>query len=271
MSSREDWPHDNHLEDRYATAIRDLLRSRWLIAYAAFFFLATGALLRFSDTETKALLSLVNVVLLVVPLANVVFGAMYLYASREFVELLLAQPIRRSQLFAALYLGLTLPIAIATVAGIALPLALSRVTPGALGIGLLLGGVGAVLGAVFTGIATMVAYWIEDRVRGLAVAIGCWLTLAVAYDALVLMAAVQFADYPIERPMLVALMLNPIDLARLALLRQFDVAALLGYTGAVFQQFLGGIRGLLAATGAVVLWVTVPTLVGARLFHRKDF
>jgi Cu-processing system ATP-binding protein len=61
--------------------VRDLVRSRWLLGYAGFFAIATWSLLRFSDTETKALLSLVNVVLLVVPLANLVFGAMYLYGA----------------------------------------------------------------------------------------------------------------------------------------------------------------------------------------------
>ena len=84
-------------------AVRDLARSRWLAAYAAVFMVATFALLQFSDSQAKAMLSLVNVVLLIVPLANVVFGTMYLQSSREFVELLLAQPIRRRQLFSGLF------------------------------------------------------------------------------------------------------------------------------------------------------------------------
>jgi Cu-processing system permease protein len=251
--------------------MRDLVRSRWLIAYGMFFFLATTALLRFSDTESKALLSLVNVVLLVVPLGNIVFGTMYLYASREFVELLLAQPIRRTQLFAGQCIGLALPIAAAAVVGIGAPLVFHGATGGALAIGLILALVAALLSAVFTALAAVIAYAIEDRVRGLAVAIAVWLALAVVYDALVLMAAVQFADYPLERPMLAAMIANPIDLARLLLLTRFDVAALLGYTGAVFQRFFGGTGGLMVATGAVALWVAVPALAGARLFHRKDF
>lgn len=253
------------------SGVRDLMRSRWLIAYAAFFFIATTALLRFSDTETKALLSLVNVVLLVVPLCNIVFGAMYLYAAREFVELLLAQPIRRTQLFAGLYLGLTLPVAAAAVVGIVVPLVLHGTSGDALAIGLMLAGVATVLSAIFTALAAVIAYAVEDRVRGLAVAIGVWLAVAVIYDALVLMAAVQLADYPLERPMLAAMIGNPIDLARLLLLTRFDVAALLGYTGAAFQQFFGSTGGLYVAAGAVALWVAVPALAGARLFHRKDF
>jgi Cu-processing system permease protein len=251
--------------------VRDLVRSRWVLGYAVFVALATFALLRFSDSETKALLSLSNVVLLVVPLANIVFGTMYLYASREFVELLLAQPVRRRELFAGLLLGLIAPVTMAVIAGIGVPLALMGVASETLRIGFLIAGIAAALTAVFTTVASAIAYWIEDRVRGLAAAIGVWLLVAVVYDAIVLMAAVQFADYPLERPMLAAMFTNPVDLSRLLLLTRFDAAALLGYTGAVFQSFLGGAVGLMVAAGTIVLWIAGPALVGARRFLRKDF
>ena len=71
--------------------------------------------------------------------------------------------------------------------------------------------------------------------------------------------------------MLAAMIANPIDLARLLLLSQFDTAALLGYTGAVFQRFFGGIGGAFMALFAAGLWVALPAVLGARLFHRKDF
>lgn len=251
--------------------VRDLLRSRWVIGYAAFFAIATFALLRFSDSESKALLSLTNVVLLVVPLANVVFGTMYLYASREFVELLLAQPIRRRELFAGLLLGLIAPVILAVLVGIGLPFTLARVAPDTLRLGVIIAAIAAVLSAVFTTLASAIAYWIEDRVRGLAAAIGLWLLVALVYDAVALLTAVQFADYPLERPMLVAMFANPIDLARLLLLTRFDAAALLGYTGAVFQSFLGGAIGLAIAAAALGAWIAGPALVGMRRFVRKDF
>ena len=254
-----------------AYAVRDLARSRWLAAYAAFFMLATFALVQFSDSQAKAMLSLVNVVLLIVPLANVVFGTMYLQSSREFVELLLAQPVRRRQLFSGLYLGLATPVSLAAVAGIAVPLVVMGATPETFAAAAVVALMAAALGAVFTGIAAVVAYGIEDRVRGIVTAIGSWLMLAVIYDALVIMVATRFAEYPIERPMLAAMFANPIDLARLVMLTRFDVAALLGYTGALFQQFLGGVPGLAIAVTVISLWTTVPALVGARLFYRKDF
>ena len=251
--------------------VRDLVRSQWVLGYAAFFALATFALLRFSDSETKALLSLSNLVLLVVPLANVVFGTMYLYASREFVELLLAQPVRRHELFAGLLLGLIAPVTSAVIVGIGVPLALMRVSPESLRIGFIIAGIAAAVTAVFTTMASAIAYWIEDRVRGLAAAIGIWLLVVVVYDAVVLMAAVQLADYPLERPMLIAMFANPVDLSRLLLLTRFDAAALLGYTGAVFQSFLTGAIGFSVAAGALLLWIAGPAALGMRRFLRKDF
>lgn len=251
--------------------LRDLMRSRWLAVYAMFFAIATWALLRFSDTEQKALLSLVNVALFVVPLASVVFGTIYLHASREFVELMLAQPVARKQLFAGIYLGLVTSMAGAGALGFGIPFVLLSRSSAPQAPAITLVAMTIALTAAFTGIAAIIAYAIEDRVRGLAVALGAWLVLAVAYDGMVLMIATQFADYPIERGLLGAMIANPIDLARLLLLFQFDVAALLGYTGAVFQKFFGAALGTAIAAAALVAWAVLPAAAGRRLFYRKDF
>ena len=93
---------------------RDAVRSRWLIAYAIFFALVTDGLLRFGGDPVKAQLSLVSVVLFVVPLVAIVFGTVYLYNAREFVELILAQPVNRGETYGGLYLGLTLPLALSS-------------------------------------------------------------------------------------------------------------------------------------------------------------
>ena len=48
--------------------VRNVVRSRWLLCYIAFFVLATEGLLRFTGADEKTLLSLTNVLLFVVPL-----------------------------------------------------------------------------------------------------------------------------------------------------------------------------------------------------------
>jgi Cu-processing system permease protein len=64
---------------------------------------------------------------------------------------------------------------------------------------------------------------------------------------------------------------NPVDLARVLLLLRFDLAALMGYTGAVFQRLLGGWTGSRLAAAALTLWIVIPVACGQRMFQRKDF
>jgi Cu-processing system permease protein len=251
---------------------RDVLRSRWLAVYTGFFLVLTDALLRFSDGDAKAVLSLATVALLVIPLAALVLATIYVYDARDFTELLLAQPIRRSALYAGLYLGLTLPTAGGFLVGVGLPFILrGGGDPAQRGTILTLLALGVALTFIFTALAFCIALRADDRVRGLGLALGVWLVTALLYDGLVLLAVALFADYPIERPLLALTFANPIDLARVLLLLRLDVAALMGYTGAVFQRFVGGVAGMALASAALVLWIAVPVAIGARQFKRKDF
>ena len=252
--------------------LRDLARSRWLIAYVLFFGVATDTLFRFSGADPRALVSLVNVVLLVVPLVAVAFGTMHFYNRRELVELLLAQPVGRRELFAGLYLGLALPLAAGVVLGLALPSLVHGAWDASLrGTLAVLLGVAVALTLIFTAIALCVAVRLDDKVRGLATAMAAWLGFALLYDGLVLILVSIFGDYPLERPLLGVMLANPVDLARVLLLLQVDVSALMGYTGAVFARAFGGVGGLLVAVAALALWIAMPAWLGVRAFTRKDF
>jgi Cu-processing system permease protein len=52
---------------------------------------------------------------------------------------------------------------------------------------------------------------------------------------------------------------------------QLDVAALMGYTGAVFQRFFGSGIGTAVVMTALATWVAAPVLLGLRAFNRRDF
>lgn len=250
----------------------NVLRGRGVVAWGLFFAALGGALLRFGGDDVKALLSLVNVVLFAVPLVSLVFGAMYLYGAREFNELLLAQPVYRRHLFAGLYLGVAGPLAGAVALGIAVPFIAHGVsTTATWGLVAWLAGCAALLTLVFVALAFWIALRVEDRARGLALALLAWLVLAVLYDALVLGLLGVFADYPLERPVVALMMLNPIDLARVLMLLRLDVAAMMGYTGAVFQRAFGSSFGVALALGALVAWCAVPLWRARSAFARKDF
>jgi len=251
---------------------RDALRSRWLIVYATFFFLLTEGVIRFSGDGAKAILTLASATLIVVPLVTLVLSTIHVYNAREFTELLLAQPIRRSALFKGLYLGLAVPLVAGFVAGVGLPFALhGGGDPAYRSAMATLVVTGAALTFIFTALSFSIALFAEDRLRGLGIALGVWLLVGLLYDGLVLVAVALFSDYPIERPLLALTFANPVDLARVLLLLKLDVAALMGYTGAVFQRVFSGPLGPSLAAGMLGLWIAVPLAVGARQFRRKDF
>jgi Cu-processing system permease protein len=252
--------------------LRDITRNKWVIAYAVLLLLLTEALFRLGGDGGRVVLSLLNVVLIFVPLVALTFGTLYLYTAREFIELLLAQPVGRGSMFAGLWGGLALPLAGALVVGIGTPFVLHAGND-ALSVRSLvvLLGTGVLLTFVFTALAFLIALRFEDRARGFGTALLVWLACAVLYDGLVLLAVAVFGNYPLETPLLVLMLLNPLDLGRVLLLLDLDVAALMGYTGAVFQHFLGTALGLGVATGALLLWTGLPLWLGARRFARRDF
>lgn len=251
--------------------LRNLVRSRWVLAYALIFLGLTDALFRFGGTSDRVIMSLTNVVLLLIPLVSVVLGTMHLYHAREFIELMLAQPVGRRTLFAGLYGGLALPLAFAFVVGAGLPFLYTGAVaadPGAL---LVLLGTGILLTLAFTALAFLVALGFQDRAVGLGVAIVLWLGLAVLFDGFILLGIALFGQWPLERAVLAATLMNPVDIGRVLLLMQFDLSALSGYTGAVFERFFGTGQGRWVAIGALLGWTLLPLGLGARRFVRKDF
>jgi Cu-processing system permease protein len=252
--------------------IRNVTRSRWLIGYGILLFLATSLLLRFGGSGTRALLSLVNVVLLLLPLVSVVFGTLYVYNAREFIELLLAQPVSRRAVYLGVFGGLAVPLSGALVLGVGGPLvAEAWRDPMVVRPLLVLLAIGVLLTLIFTAFALCVAVLFEERARGFGAALMVWLGCTLVYDGLILVVLTTFADYPLETPVLVLTFLNPIDLARVVLLLTFDVALLMGYTGTVFARMFGTGLGLTAASAMLVVCAAVPLIVGYRFFRRKDF
>ena len=197
-------------------------------------------------------------------------GNQLIPGAREFIELLLAQPVGRPPLFAGLYGGLALPLCLALLLGIAPPLLLGAGRESVIPLLLLLA-CGVLLTLVFTGLAFLVSLLVVDRARGLGAAILLWFAATALYDALLVVLATSLTDYPLERPLLALVLLNPVDLGRILLVLRFDAAGLNGYTGAVFERFFGSALGVVLTFGALGLWTVVPYLAGRRRFGQKDF
>lgn len=252
--------------------VRSVLRQRGVLAFGVGTLLLTEVVLRLTGSGMRALSSLLDLVLFVVPLVTLMAGIISWHASREFNELLLTQPVTRRSLFTGLYLSLVLPLASAFALGVLLPLALHRaIDAGSMPLMLATVGSGVALTFVFGGVALLIGVNIDDRLRGVMTGLMVWLLLTVGYDAVVLVVATTFADYPLEQPMLGFMLGNPVDLARSVIVLQSESAALMGYTGAVMHRFLGSAAGTLAATGGLLAWVLFPAWAARRGFDRRDF
>lgn len=244
----------------------DILKNKIIIGYTLLLLVIAMSLFMLEDNSAKSMLGLLNISLMIVPLVSIIFCTIYLYNSSEFIELLVAQPIRRTKLLTGIYLGLVTSLLLATLIGIGIPVLLYSAN--ASGLTLIL--TAAALSVVFASLALVGAVLTRDKAKGIGLALLLWFYFSFIYDGLVLMTLFQFADYPMEKPMLVMSMLNPIDLGRIMLLLQLDISAMMGFTGALFREFFGSGQGIISAAAAMVLWMIIPGFFAIRKFKNKD-
>ncbi|MCF1192283.1 ABC transporter permease [Mangrovimonas sp. AS39] len=250
----------------------DLMRSRWSYVYFGFYLLLGVVLLFLNNDLSKAVITLMNVIIVLVPLIGSIFGIMYYYNSREFTELLLAQPLKRSTIFLGQYLGVALSLSMSLILGLGIPFVFYGLfKSSAIWDFTLLLITGTFLTLIFSALAFNMGLSNENKIKGFGYAILLWLFLAIIYDGIFLMSLIVFEDYPLDKLSLAGIMLNPIDLSRTLILLKLDISALLGYTGAVFKQFFGTSLGLLISFTMLFIWVVLPIWRIVYKSKKKDF
>lgn len=249
---------------KYVTV--DLLRNKVVLVYAVVLAALSFSVLSIDSNSSKGLLSLLNITLLFVPLISVLFSTIYFFNSIEFIELLLAQPVKRTKVLLAEYAGLSMSLSLAYLLGIGVPVLI--MAPNIAALTLLVSGL--LLTMVFSAIALLIFVLFKDKTKGIGAAIVSALFFTLLFDGLLLMFIYSFGDYPIDKPILGMVALNPVDLARILMLLQLDVAVLMGYSGALFKKFLGTGFGSIYAIVCMLLWIVLPLLWSVRVFRRKD-
>lgn len=246
--------------------IVDILRNKIVIAYTLLLLAISLSLFNLEDNTDKGLLGLMNIVLIIVPLICIIFSTIYVYNSAEFIELLVSQPLQRKHIWISLFAGIAIALTLAFLVGVGISVLLYSFTA----TGLILIGVGLILSVIFVAIALLAAVYTRDKAKGIGIAVLLWLYFSIIFDGLVLFILFQFADYPLDKAMLVLSGLNPIDMGRILVLLKMDVSALMGYTGAVFQSFFGTGIGMSITLIIMFLWMIVPVSLSVRKFKRKD-
>ncbi|MDZ4759069.1 MAG: ABC transporter permease subunit [Bacteroidota bacterium] len=246
--------------------VLDILRSKIVLAYTLFLLVVSFSVFSLEDNNAKGLLSMLNLILFIVPLISIIFSTIYIYNSSEFIELLLSQPLKRKSIWLSLFSGLSISLTLAFVfgAGIAILFFEPTVT------GCIIVLIGVLLSIIFVSIAMLAAVATRDKAKGIGLAILLWLYFALVFDGLVLLLLFQFADYPLEKPMMLVSALNPIDLSRILILLRLDVSALMGYTGAVFKDFFGTTYGFNISLLILCCWALIPLGISLKKFNKKD-
>ncbi len=244
----------------------DVLKSKIMLSYSAFLFLITLVLLGLEENSSKAILSLLNILLIVVPLVSMIFSTIHYYNSYEFIEMLLCQPIGRKKVLLSEFFALSIALITALIIGLGVPLILFSSDTESLWL---------ILTAIpFTvscaALSMLVTVNVKDKAKGIGIVLLMWFYFSLIYDGIILLILFGFSDYPLEKITLALVALNPIDLARVSIMLKMDISALMGYTGALYRDFFGSLSGFLFTFGILFLWILIPIYLAVRTFRRRD-
>ncbi len=244
----------------------DIVKNKFVMVYTIIMALIGWSAFTLEDSSAKGILTLLNLILLTIPLVSILFSAIYIYNSAEFIELLISHPIKRKKIWISLFWGLNSSLISAFIIGAGIPLLIFADTP----LSFLMIGIGILLTSIFVSLAMLCTIVYKDKAKGIGLTIVLWIYFALLFDGILLFLLFQLADYPIEKPMVLMTALSPIDLSRIMILLQLDTSAIMGYTGAIFKEFFGTTNGMIVSFGLLMLWMVLPFLYSLFRFKRKD-
>jgi Cu-processing system permease protein len=260
------------------------VRSRWTQIFALVFaglslavassgYILTGGYGVQDFARTAA--SLVQLVVLLVPLASLLMGTLALTPERGASELLYSQPVPRSAILLGKLLGLFEALAAAQALGFGAAglLIFSQAGGAGLGTFLLLALGSLILTAVFLGLAALLAAGAPERGRArvLALALVVWFAAVVVFDVAALGLASLLPSGFASRVLILGVLLNPADAVRTGALLAAEGTAAFGAASLAFLRFTRGTLGAgLLITGSLLLWLVVPTLLAIARLRRSD-
>lgn len=252
--------------------IREHLRNKWLISYCLLFFVLANLIIYLGGAHPlQASGSLLSLVLLLVPIFTLVFGSISFTEALAFLELLCAQPIKRSEIYIGKCLGLGLSLGMAFLIGLGSAAAIRiQAADNGLLTFLLLLLLGFVLSFVFVFLSFFIANLSNRKEVVFSLALSLWFYFFVLHDLIIFGIIANYGEYPLEAFVFIASLINPIDLSRVMVSLQMDVSELMGASGAVMKMYLGGTVGAAVGVAALTLWSALPLLAGIRLFNKRD-
>ena len=257
-------------------------RNRWVMSFAGLFAVMTTLISYFGMVTSgyagfqdfiRTAASLANLGGFVLPLFALLLGVFSFLSDREYLELLVTQPISRSQVLLGKISGLSLTVLAASALGFGLPgviIALAIGTEGAVGY-LFVVGYCSLLAVVFVALAVLIALLSRRRQIALGIAVALWIFFELVYGMLMLGTTLYLPTTVLETSLLVGLLGNPVDIARVLSLLQVGGPHLFGPAGATLIKLTGsGTLATLFGLVGLVAWVAAPIVLATRIFRKQD-
>jgi Cu-processing system permease protein len=260
---------------------RQALESRWLFGFTALLAALVLGLSFFGMAQSREVgfqgfarvtLSLMNLVLFIVPLTGLMLGVTSVTGGSGALPLLLAQPVSRREVLAGKLVGLGGALTVAQLVGFGgggVVVALSAGADQVRGFAVLTG-LSIALGWLMVSTSLMIAVLRPDRLKAMSTALFLWLLLVVAYDLVVLGATTLLGGLPLQRVLVPALLLNPVDIARVLTTLAVGSGALFGPTSAVLMKLSGTNVGIGIGVLVLVVETIVPAAIAMWVFERRD-
>jgi Cu-processing system permease protein len=260
------------------------VRSRWTQIFAVVFAVlalavaSSGYILAGGhgvQDFARTAVSLVQLVLLLVPLTALLIGVQALAPDRGAAELLFSQPLSRHAILLGKLLGLFQALAAAQALGFgAAGLVIFRQSGGeGLGGFLLLVLGSLVLTAVFLGMAAVLAAGAlgRRRQRALALALVVWFVTVVLFDVAALGLASLLPSGPASRVLIASCLVNPADAVRTGTLLGIEGTAAFGPASLALLRFTKGEVGAAVLLGlSAVVWILAPAALAVWRLRRAD-
>jgi len=260
------------------------LRSRWTQIFAAVFgllalFVATAGYVLSGghgvQDFARTAVSLVQLVLLLVPLTALLIGVLSLAPERGAAELMFSQPVARRTILLGKLLGLFQALAAAQAVGFGAAGAVVYAQSGGEGLRgfLLLVAASLVTTAVFLGLAALLSAGAvgRKRVRALALALVVWFVAVILVDLAALGAASLLPSGTASRVLIVASLANPLGAVRTGALLAIEGTGAFGAGSLALLRFTKGPWGAAACLSlSLLFWLVVPTTLAVRRLRRAD-
>lgn len=223
----------------------------------------------------RTTVSLVQLVLLLVPLTALLIGVMALLPDRGAAELLYSQPASRAAIQLGKMLGLLEALLAAQAVGFGASGLVIYGQSGGEGVGsfVALAVAAAVLTAIFLALAALIAAGQVGHRRSRALAIGLvtWFVLVVLFDVVAIAVASVLRSGHASRLLIVAALVNPVDAVRTGALLLIEGTAAFGASSLALLRFTHGPAGAAwLIAGSIAAWIVLPAWLAARKLERVD-